>query len=666
MAEDIPFSLNYSSLDYEVGVAFDDLYRDFSQNEFKKKLVSKILAYKNKKHSFLHLTPFLDRLELITKITDQDSFYKNCTIIPRSINEYTENLAHRMDIAIDRHCRFLFLKNMQRFSSNINLSTRDFNFLKDAVPFFISGENQSEVAAFLKHYKPNTIEHEKISDIFISQYIEYAIKPTSAILINLKINSALNLFLQSNPHLDKNATSLFQDEFQKMIKDSQLLTEKNDFSQAKEKIIEALTFYSKNKKFIDDKKAWIGTVLSAKALFYKGRDTDAQDIFILSRAVAPTEDFSEATFYLLWPHLVNKDYTAMKKVIEKNNLEKLFDSYDSKLKFWIAYAALKTGDSKKAEIYFEKIVSTAPYSFYSIISLKELALLQKKASEQEILAKLIGENPVADFSMDVASDELKNSLRRMAVWNKIGNERFATLEQRFLQNMEKKNIFKDENFSEKISKNEAKEFIILNLVRLLHSQKKFITSFKIFQDSLGENSFALNYRLIKYIFPLGYMDLITKHSSNLDPILTISLIRQESAFNPLAKSPVGARGLMQLMPATAKRLNRKIKPQHLNDPKTNVTLGTKYLKQLLVRFDGNLIYALASYNAGENRIERWRKDIFRNDDPLATIESIPFEETRNYIKLIYRNKFFYSLLSNKTILMTPLEESFKVGTAEKK
>ena len=89
------------------------------------------------------------------------------------------------------------------------------------------------------------------------------------------------------------------------------------------------------------------------------------------------------------------------------------------------------------------------------------------------------------------------------------------------------------------------------------------------------------------------------------------------------------------------------------------------LKLLISRFDGNLIYALASYNAGENRIDRWRKEIFRNEDPLSTIESIPYEETRNYVKLIYRNNFFYSLISNKSVLMIPLEDTFKVSLGAK-
>ena len=152
---------------------------------------------------------------------------------------------------------------------------------------------------------------------------------------------------------------------------------------------------------------------------------------------------------------------------------------------------------------------------------------------------------------------------------------------------------------------------------------------------------------------------------SVNPNFIKAIISVESAGNINAVSPVGARGLMQLMPATAKRFNRKVKVTHLNDPQINVALGTKYLKQLLTRFDGNLIYTLASYNAGENRIDRWKKEIFRNDDPLATIESIPFEETRNYVKLIYRNKFFYSLLQNRSVLTTPINESFKVSSSVK-
>jgi soluble lytic murein transglycosylase len=665
MADDVPFKLNYSPLDMEIGKELISLYADLSKNELKKSSVAKFVSYKNKKQSFNHLEEMTNRLELISKINDQDSFYNNCTIKPRPVNEFTESLAHRMNITLDKYCRFLFLKNLSKLSNTINLSTRDFNFLKEASSFYVTGENQTDVSAVLKHFKSNKNEHEKISDLLISKYIEFKTKPTSAILVNLHVSTQLNSFLQNNLHLDNNSGTFFQEEFTRLIKNSQELADKGEYIQAKAQIIAALNFYNKNKNFIDDRKAWIGTTLAAKTLYYKGRDNDAFEIFTLARAVAPKEEASEATFYLLWPHLINKDYKSMKAVIEKFSLENNFDSFDSKVKYWIAFALLKTGDTKKATAYFNKIINSSPYSFYSIISLKEIASQNKGMNEQDILAKLISKEAPAEFKMDVTSEELKDSLRRLAVWNALGHERFATLEIRHVQAMDKQVVFKDKEYSKNVSSNEHKEFIVLNIVRLLHSQDKFIASFKVFQESLGENSLSLNYRLIRYIFPLGYMSLIEKNSENLDPLIVISLIRQESAFNPQATSRVGAKGLMQLMPATAKRFNRKIRINHLNDPDTNVAIGTKYLKQLLTRFDGNLIYTLASYNAGENRIDRWKKEIFRNDDPLATIESIPFEETRNYVKLIYRNKFFYSLLQNRSVLTTPIDESFKVTSSIK-
>ena len=665
MASDIPFKLNHSPLDMEIGKELIVLYNDLSRNDLKKTSVTKFIGYKNKIQSFSHLDEMVNRLEIISKINDQDSFYNNCTIQPRQVKEFTESLAHRMDITLDKYCRFLFLKNMTTTTATTSLTTRDLNFLTDASVFYVSGENQTEVSSFLKSFKNNKVEHEKISNILISKYIELKIKPTSAILLNLQVNTELNNFIQNNLHLDTNSSPFFQEEFTRLIKDSQDLTEKGEFALGKAQIIAALNFYSKNKKFIDEKKAWVGTTLAAKSLYYKGRDKDASEILVLARAVAPKEEMSEATFYLLWPHLINKDYKSMRAVIEKFNLEKNFETFDSKVKYWIAFAMLKTGDTKKANNFFNQIINSTPYSFYSIISLKEIASQNKGTSEEDILAKLISKNSPAEFKMDSTSDLLKDSLKRLAVWNALKHEGFATLEIRHVQAMDKLVALKDKDLAKNITENEYKEFIVLNLVRLLHSQDKFIASFKVFQESLGENSLSLNYRLIKYIFPDDYMGLVEANSSDLDPLIVISLIKQESAFNPKATSRVGAKGLMQLMPATAKRFNRKIQITHLNDPKTNVAIGTKYLKLLLTRFDGNLIYALASYNAGENRIDRWKKDIFRNDDALATIEAIPFEETRNYVKLIYRNKFFYSLLQNRSVLAVPINESFKVTKTAK-
>ncbi len=321
------------------------------------------------------------------------------------------------------------------------------------------GESQTEVSALWKHFKNNKIEHEKISDLLIAKYVELKTKPTSAILANLHVSTLLNKFLANNLHLDNNSSSFFQEEFQRLIKEPQDLVEKGDFAQAKRQVISALTFYSKNKKSIDEKRAWVGTTLAAKSFFYKGKDSDAIEIFTLARAIAPKEETSEATFYLLWPHLINKDYKAMKAVIDKQDLEKKFETFDSKVQYWIAYALLKTGDSKKATTYFNKIINSSPYSFYSIISLKEIAAQNKGMTEQEILAKLISKNSPAEFKLDVASNELKDALKRLAVWNALGQERFAVLELRHLQLMDKSVGLKDKEYAKTVTNNEYKEFI---------------------------------------------------------------------------------------------------------------------------------------------------------------------------------------------------------------
>jgi soluble lytic murein transglycosylase len=118
---------------------------------------------------------------------------------------------------------------------------------------------------------------------------------------------------------------------------------------------------------------------------------------------------------------------------------------------------------------------------------------------------------------------------------------------------------------------------------------------------------------------------------------------------------------MQLMPRTAKRFKRTVRDSHLADPKINIDLGIKYFKNLMKRYDGNLVYVLAAYNAGEARVEKWRGLYFDTDETiLKNIEAIPFLETRNYVKLIFRNIFFYKLLSENKDQIADSREPNKI------
>lgn len=152
-------------------------------------------------------------------------------------------------------------------------------------------------------------------------------------------------------------------------------------------------------------------------------------------------------------------------------------------------------------------------------------------------------------------------------------------------------------------------------------------------------------------FPLEYPDLYRKFTkrSNIPFNWALSITRKESAFNPRAKSGVGARGLMQLMPRTATETANYIQQrysgkQELYSPATNISLGTAYLAQMRDRF-GSRIYATAAYNAGPHRVKKWLKA--RGNLPLDIwIELIPFKETRKYVQTVLEYGVIYDTLAN--------------------
>lgn len=137
-------------------------------------------------------------------------------------------------------------------------------------------------------------------------------------------------------------------------------------------------------------------------------------------------------------------------------------------------------------------------------------------------------------------------------------------------------------------------------------------------------------------FPMAYRDDISQSAANnkINPAWAYAITRKESLFMSDASSPVNAKGLMQLMPATAKQLVRdKITTQYLLTADKNIHLGTKYLRQLLDRHKGNNVLATAAYNAGPYRVKSWIKNI--NSMPADMwIETIPYKETRNYVKSV--------------------------------
>ena len=199
---------------------------------------------------------------------------------------------------------------------------------------------------------------------------------------------------------------------------------------------------------------------------------------------------------------------------------------------------------------------------------------------------------------------------------------------------------------------------VLGKALTLHVAGEWLDAIKLFDALPRSFRNALPVGFERILFPRAWDKEIIDYSRRLglDPDLVFALIRQESVYNPRAQSQVGAMGLMQLMPATAKleaqrlskgyltaaekkQIKSGISTRVLLDPSNNLRLGVHHIYRLLNKYKSP-IFALAAYNASPNAAERWAREIPTND-LLAFIERIPYAETRAYVKLILRNYFYY-------------------------
>ena len=172
---------------------------------------------------------------------------------------------------------------------------------------------------------------------------------------------------------------------------------------------------------------------------------------------------------------------------------------------------------------------------------------------------------------------------------------------------------------------------------------------RAYPQFLSANGDRLPPEILQVIFPLTYWPAIQREAKarRLDPYIIAALIAQESTFDPKIRSAANAWGLMQILPSTGRSLARRVgirrfQTATLTNPEANLKIGTYYFSQLVRQFGGTY-YALASYNAGENRVEAWKEERTGLDED-EFIDDIPFPETQNYVKRILGTAEDYRLL----------------------
>jgi len=202
-----------------------------------------------------------------------------------------------------------------------------------------------------------------------------------------------------------------------------------------------------------------------------------------------------------------------------------------------------------------------------------------------------------------------------------------------------------------VRRTQGRPAALLALAEGLRDDGHGVEAIRLGRALLEARGGAWDERLLRVVFPLPYHELVLDEAgrAGVDPWLLAGLVRQESSFDRRARSWVGATGLSQIMPGTGRWLApaagvRSFDPALLTVPEINLRMGSRYLRDQLRRYGGARDLALAAYNAGPGRADRWKRELGYGRDVDAFREEIPFAETRHYVKVVMRNAEVYRRL----------------------
>lgn len=356
----------------------------------------------------------------------------------------------------------------------------------------------------------------------------------------------------------------------------------------------------------DDKRA--GYLLNTQAAD-KRREKDFEGAIKIYNDVLKNypSDAEDAMWGIGWSQYLSGDYA--KSVVTFSQLHEKYD--DLKYLYWQARSL--EADGKDAAVLYSKLMQS-DNSFYMVMTY---------AKNKKPVSKSVFLDPPG---MDISRERIKISERAEALIS---------------LDMQKEAIIELTISSGKIDTPSDLGYIISKFQEL-GDYKRAITL---------ASRLPYSEKMHMFWYPLAYWDKVEPiaKENSIDPLLTLSVMREESRFDTNAKSVAGAYGLMQLMPQTAYRLDRSLKlginrPSQLTVARNNIKLGSYYIRSLFNEFH-SLPHVLAAYNAGELSVRRWQ-DRGRYKAVDEFIEDIPYAETRNYVKKVLTSYFQYKKFSS--------------------
>jgi soluble lytic murein transglycosylase len=332
----------------------------------------------------------------------------------------------------------------------------------------------------------------------------------------------------------------------------------------------------------------------------------------------------EAIWGIGWTYFLSGEYKKSSEIFKE-----LFDKYnDSKYLYWYARSIDMSGEN--ASDKYKRLVENKK-DFYSLIAGRRMnsSINLIKSSETIKIKK-----PVIS-----SKDYLSKKLDRIECLLELGFQKEAASEMLYI--------------SRKTNSTDDIYYICTKLNEIGYYNHSVRLASKMPEIQ----------KMMEFLYPLAHWEIVERFSDkyNLDPLLILAVVREESRFDSDARSPAGALGLMQLMPSTAFRFDKKLKigirnSHDILNVRNNLNIGIYYLSNLIKDFD-SFAPAIASYNAGEDIVRKWLKEgRYKSADEF--IEDIPYQETRNYVKKVLSSYFEYKRIFSSDDLMSgiPIEK----------
>lgn len=649
--------LKLQKSDHIIGEKIIQTIKQLDKGNVNQKAMTALIKDASHSKHFAPFIPWLWSIHDISNISKTADYITFCKQYAQKKENFPlEKVLYRIT---GNHCREKTLESISKDIDQTNtISDQATEFIQLNLKFYLTKKNKKNFAAFIQaqSLKPEILK--KLSQEVTTYSVQHEIVPAQEVLKDILINDQITKLIQEKGFNLVQHQNVFYAEFAKLIEQSyKALENKPSNETVKEHLNFLRNYLELNQDHLPVDLCLTRLSDFAKAVFRAKFEDLARDVFKYIIKKNNKEVLDDALFFYLWTYLSQNNYKDAHAIAKKHDLLSSGTRIlDPRLKFWLGFLMEKLEEPKDAIKYYEDIIRNHPLSYYAIMGVKKLQVIKPDSASVKFYINNSAKNSQTHmFDFNQLDQDFLSSLVRLKVWSTIDSSRFMKLELKRikLHSMPKflVNLPTDKQL-------EAKSDLHLINAKIIQDSNNHLTTFKYIYDVLDKKEVVFSRKLLEILYPMPFLSDLTKalKKDKLDPLIVLSLIRQESVFNPLARSPVGARGLMQIMPATAKRIRRSVRDKHLVNPQTNIDVGTIYLKGLMNRYEGNLVYVLAAYNAGEGRVDRWKGTLFDSDETiLKNIEMIPFLETRNYVKLIFRNIFFYKLLLGKEDLIDPTE-----------